>query len=115
MNSDRSGGSNEPPSRAARRFPWQVTKGFCRGLCFLCSSLLIALAVVPAGHGGPAQEFRSTGKSTFSNFEERSREADYWDQVHKRENEDKLTEKELAKLVKELELNPKQSPFSNKT
>jgi type I restriction enzyme M protein len=27
----------------------------------------------------------------------------------------KLTEKELAKLVKELELNPKQSPFSNKT
>src|SRR3989442_3333956 len=26
----------------------------------------------------------------------------------------KLTEKELAKLVKELELNPKQSPFSNK-
>jgi len=27
----------------------------------------------------------------------------------------KLTEQELAKLVKELELNPKQSPFSNKT
>src|SRR5438094_4143773 len=27
----------------------------------------------------------------------------------------KLTAKELAKLVKELELNPKQSPFSNKT
>jgi type I restriction enzyme M protein len=27
----------------------------------------------------------------------------------------KLTEKELAKLVKELEFNPKQSPFSNKT
>jgi type I restriction enzyme M protein len=27
----------------------------------------------------------------------------------------KLTEKELAKLVKELELNPKQSPFSNQT
>jgi type I restriction enzyme M protein len=27
----------------------------------------------------------------------------------------KLTEKELAKLVKKLELNPKQSPFSNKT
>ena len=27
----------------------------------------------------------------------------------------KLTEKELAKLVKELELNPRQSPFSNKT
>lgn len=27
----------------------------------------------------------------------------------------KITEKELAKLVKELELNPKQSPFSNKT
>jgi type I restriction enzyme M protein len=27
----------------------------------------------------------------------------------------KLTEKELAKLVKELQLNPKQSPFSNKT
>ena len=27
----------------------------------------------------------------------------------------KLSEKELAKLVKELELNPKQSPFSNKT
>lgn len=27
----------------------------------------------------------------------------------------KLTERELAKLVKELELNPKQSPFSNKT
>ena len=27
----------------------------------------------------------------------------------------RLTEKELAKLVKELELNPKQSPFSNKT
>src|SRR3990167_3697689 len=27
----------------------------------------------------------------------------------------KLTEKELAKLVKELELNPQQSPFSNKT
>ena len=27
----------------------------------------------------------------------------------------KLTEKELTKLVKELELNPKQSPFSNKT
>ncbi len=27
----------------------------------------------------------------------------------------KLTEKELKKLVKELELNPKQSPFSNKT
>jgi type I restriction enzyme M protein len=27
----------------------------------------------------------------------------------------KLTEKELSKLVKELELNPKQSPFSNKT
>ena len=27
----------------------------------------------------------------------------------------KLTEKELIKLVKELELNPKQSPFSNKT
>ncbi|MDH4185537.1 MAG: type I restriction-modification system subunit M [Nitrospira sp.] len=27
----------------------------------------------------------------------------------------KLTEKELAKLVKELELNPKQCPFSNKT
>ena len=27
----------------------------------------------------------------------------------------KLTEKELAKLVKELELNPKQSPFSNRT
>ena len=97
MNSARSGVSNEPPARAARRFPWQVTKGFCRGLCFLCSSLLIALAVVPAGHGGPAQEFRSTGKSTFSNFEARSREADYWDQVHKRENEEKLTEKELQK------------------
>ncbi|TKS64466.1 MAG: restriction endonuclease subunit M [Nitrospira sp.] len=27
----------------------------------------------------------------------------------------KLTEKELTKLVKKLELNPKQSPFSNKT
>ena len=27
----------------------------------------------------------------------------------------KITEKELAKLVKELELNPKQSPFSNRT
>src|SRR6266566_3272181 len=27
----------------------------------------------------------------------------------------KLSEKELAKLVKELELNPKQCPFSNKT
>lgn len=27
----------------------------------------------------------------------------------------KLTDKELAKMVKELELNPKQSPFSNKT
>jgi len=27
----------------------------------------------------------------------------------------KLTEKELAKLVKELELNPQQSPYSNKT
>src|SRR6266704_4596852 len=27
----------------------------------------------------------------------------------------KITEKELAKLVKDLELNPKQSPFSNKT
>ena len=27
----------------------------------------------------------------------------------------KLTEAELAKLVKELELNPQQSPFSNKT
>src|SRR6267143_6705151 len=27
----------------------------------------------------------------------------------------KLTEKELAKLVKELEMNPQQSPFSNKT
>ena len=27
----------------------------------------------------------------------------------------KLTEKEVSKLVKELELNPKQSPFSNKT
>ena len=27
----------------------------------------------------------------------------------------KLTEKELAKLVKDLEMNPKQSPFSNKT
>src|SRR4029079_1599371 len=27
----------------------------------------------------------------------------------------KLTEKELAKLIKELELNPKQCPFSNKT
>ena len=27
----------------------------------------------------------------------------------------KITEKQLAKLVKELELNPKQSPFSNKT
>ena len=27
----------------------------------------------------------------------------------------KLTEKELAKLVKELELNPQQTPFSNKT
>src|SRR6266404_3632230 len=30
-------------------------------------------------------------------------------------NRPTLTEKELAKLVKELELNPKQSPFSNKT
>ncbi|MDP2856747.1 MAG: N-6 DNA methylase, partial [Bacillota bacterium] len=30
-------------------------------------------------------------------------------------NRPKLTEKELAKLVKELELNPKQSPFSNTT
>src|ERR1700690_3429508 len=27
----------------------------------------------------------------------------------------KLTEKELSKLVKELELNPKDAPFSNKT
>lgn len=27
----------------------------------------------------------------------------------------KITEKQLAKLVKELELNPKQCPFSNKT
>src|SRR6185503_19667370 len=27
----------------------------------------------------------------------------------------KLTQKELTKLVKELELNPKQCPFSNKT
>src|SRR5205823_4991592 len=27
----------------------------------------------------------------------------------------KLTERELAKLVKELELNPKQCPYSNKT
>lgn len=31
------------------------------------------------------------------------------------EKRPKLTEKELTKLVKELELNPKQSPFSNKT
>ena len=30
-------------------------------------------------------------------------------------NRPKLTEKELARLVKDLELNPKQSPFSNKT
>ena len=30
-------------------------------------------------------------------------------------NRPKLTEKELAKLVKELELNPKQCPFANKT
>ena len=30
-------------------------------------------------------------------------------------NRPKLTEKELAKLVKELELNPKQCPFSNTT
>jgi type I restriction enzyme M protein len=30
-------------------------------------------------------------------------------------NRPKLTEKELAKLVKELEMNPKQCPFSNKT
>jgi type I restriction enzyme M protein len=30
-------------------------------------------------------------------------------------NRPKLTEKDLAKLVKELELNPKQCPFSNKT
>jgi type I restriction enzyme M protein len=32
-----------------------------------------------------------------------------------RANRPKLPEKELAKLVKDLELNPKQSPFSNKT
>ena len=32
-----------------------------------------------------------------------------------RKNRPKLTEKELAKLVKELELNPKQCPFSNTT
>src|SRR5690242_14944412 len=30
-------------------------------------------------------------------------------------NRPKLTEKELTKLVKNLELNPKQCPFSNKT
>jgi type I restriction enzyme M protein len=30
-------------------------------------------------------------------------------------NRPKLTEKELAKLVKELEMNPKQCPFSNTT
>src|SRR5258705_320986 len=32
-----------------------------------------------------------------------------------RKNRPTLKEKELAKLVKELELNPKQCPFSNKT
>src|SRR6185437_8303687 len=30
-------------------------------------------------------------------------------------NRPKLTDKELGKLVKELELNPRQAPFSNKT
>jgi type I restriction enzyme M protein len=35
--------------------------------------------------------------------------------VEVRKNRPKLKEKELAKLVKELELNPKQCPFSNKT
>src|SRR5260370_37561314 len=30
-------------------------------------------------------------------------------------NRPRITEKELAKLVKELELNPKQAPFSNRT
>ena len=35
--------------------------------------------------------------------------------VEVRENRPKLTEKQLAKLVKELELNPKQCPFSNTT
>jgi type I restriction enzyme M protein len=40
------------------------------------------------------------------------REAKRAEVLSKRPN---LTEKELAKLVKDLELNPKQSPFSNKT
>jgi type I restriction enzyme M protein len=40
------------------------------------------------------------------------REAKRKEVLAKRSN---LKEKELAKLVKELELNPKQSPFSNKT
>jgi len=35
--------------------------------------------------------------------------------VEVRKNRPKLTQKELAKLVKELELNPKQCPFSNST
>jgi len=35
--------------------------------------------------------------------------------VEVRKNRPKSTEAELVKLVKELELNPKQSPFSNKT
>lgn len=41
-----------------------------------------------------------------------------WREAKRREilaKRPKLTEKELSKLVKELELNPKQSPFSNKT
>ena len=87
--------SNEPP-----HFWLSVARIFSGGLRFVSPGLLIALALIAAGHGGPAQELRSTGKSTFSNFQERSLENDYWDQVHRRENEEDLKEKQLQQKTR---------------
>lgn len=97
MNFGRSALSICPPRRSSHGLQFQVVKLFSEALRFHLALLLVAFVAIAAGDGGLAQELRSTGKSSFSNFEERSRETDYWEQVHKRENEDQLQEKELQK------------------
>jgi DNA-binding response OmpR family regulator len=63
-------------------------------LRFPLSSILVILAIFFAGAGDAfAQTKKSTGKSEFSNFEERYQEVDYWDEIHARENEKRLLEK----------------------
>ena len=80
--------SNEPPRRLRHIWPSPVNRS-------TCLSILLVVVLISCGDWSGAQQLRSTGKSTFSNFEERSRESDYWEEVHRRDNEERIKEKQL--------------------